>query len=197
MVGVRRFDEQVVLDQALAVFAELGYRSATMGDLASATGVQRGSLYNAYGAKDEIFLRVFGAYATRFLDGAARALDEADPASALGSFFEYCIDAITRAGVQGCLSTRTAIEAAADSSRVAGAVRTMLDDLGQIVCAALERLDSGLGSLRVDPRAAARLVVTTTRGLAVMERAGYTAEELRQIAGDLVTSLVVTGNPTQ
>ncbi len=40
------------------------------------------------------------------------------------------------------------------------------------------------------PRAAARLVVTTTRGIAVMERAGHTPDELRSIAESLVTSLL-------
>jgi hypothetical protein len=41
----------------------------------------------------------------------------------------------------------------------------------------------------VDLRAAARLIVATTRGIAVMERAQYRPDELRAIAETLVTSL--------
>jgi TetR/AcrR family transcriptional regulator, transcriptional repressor for nem operon len=57
MVGVRQFDEERVLARALEVFREKSLRTASMQDLARATGVQRGSLYDAYGNKEELFLR--------------------------------------------------------------------------------------------------------------------------------------------
>jgi TetR/AcrR family transcriptional regulator, transcriptional repressor for nem operon len=44
-------------------------------DLAKSTGVQRCSLYNAYGDKEEIFLRVFERYAERFIADARKALN--------------------------------------------------------------------------------------------------------------------------
>jgi TetR/AcrR family transcriptional regulator, transcriptional repressor for nem operon len=81
-------------------------------DLAAGTGVQRGSLYHAYGGKEEIFLRVFADYAAQFLTGAARALNRPDTRTALLSFFEFCIRAITSdTPSRGCFSTRTAIDA--------------------------------------------------------------------------------------
>ena len=52
MAGVRQFDEQEVIAVALDVFWRKGLHDATMQDLAAATGVQRGSLYNAYGDKE-------------------------------------------------------------------------------------------------------------------------------------------------
>jgi hypothetical protein len=52
MVGIRQFDEQQVIATALDVFWRKGLHDATMQDLAAATGVQRGSLYNAYGDKE-------------------------------------------------------------------------------------------------------------------------------------------------
>ena len=57
MVGVRQFDEQEMIATALDVFWRKGLHDATMQDLAAATGVQRGSLYNAYGDKEAIFRR--------------------------------------------------------------------------------------------------------------------------------------------
>ena len=67
MVGARQFDEQEVIAIALDVFWRKGLHDATMQDLATATGVQRGSLYNAYGDKEAIFLRAFDQYAGQFL----------------------------------------------------------------------------------------------------------------------------------
>jgi hypothetical protein len=64
----------------------------------------------------------------------------------------------------------------------------MLDELETVVHDTLAAIDDGR-ELAVDLRAAARLVVTTTRGLAVMERVNHDRDELREIARDLVTAL--------
>jgi AcrR family transcriptional regulator len=189
MAGVRRFDEAETLRRALDVFGERGFRATSMIDLAVGTGVQRGSLYHAYGGKEEIFLLVFARYAEQFLAGADEALDRPGARAALLAFFDFCVDTITRGEPsRGCLSTRTAIDAATESPRVGAALRRMLDDLESVVRHRLAAVDAA--ELAVDPAAAARLVVTTTRGLAVMERLRHTPAELRDIARALVESLV-------
>jgi len=186
VAGVRQFDEQATLERALDVFDERGYRAASMLDLAAGTGVQRGSLYHAYGDKEEIFVRAFAAHSTRFLGGAAAALRGP---GGLTTFFDYCIDAIlSGAPPTGCLSTRAAVEAVTDSGRARAAVRTFLDELENVVHDGLAACDGG--DLAVDLRAAARLVVATTRGIAVLERVGHGRAELREIAATLVTTLV-------
>jgi TetR/AcrR family transcriptional repressor of nem operon len=190
MAGVRQFDERVTLERALDVFVARGFRETSMVDLAAGTGVQRGSLYHAYGGKEEIFLRAFREYVSRFLAGAAEALDRPGKRAALLAFFGFCVTAFTASSPpRGCLSTRTAIEAAAESPRTEAAVREMLDELETVVHNGLAAIDDGV-ALPVDLRAAARLVVTTTRGLAVMERVGHGPPQLREIAEALVTSLV-------
>jgi TetR/AcrR family transcriptional repressor of nem operon len=69
------------------------------------------------------------------------------------------------------LFTGTAVDASVDSPRVEAAVREFLDALERVVQDGLGVIDDGT-ELAVALPAAARLVVTTTRGLAVMERAG-------------------------
>src|SRR5579862_4069921 len=91
MVGVRQFDEQEVIALALDVFWRKGLHDATMQDLAAATGVQRGSLYNAYGDKEAIFLRAFDRYAGQFLETAGRALAEGDAPARLKNFLDVVI----------------------------------------------------------------------------------------------------------
>jgi AcrR family transcriptional regulator len=190
MAGVRQFDERVALDRALEVFQARGFRATSMLDLAAGTGVQRGSLYHAYGGKEEIFLRAFREYTGRFLAGAAEALDRPGKRAALLAFFDYCVDAFAAGSpARGCLSTRTAVEAATESPRTEAAVRAMLDELENVVHDGLAAIADGV-TPAVGLRAAARLVVTTTRGLAVLERVGHGPAELREIADALVTSLL-------
>ncbi|WP_264040752.1 helix-turn-helix domain-containing protein [Mycolicibacterium hodleri] len=60
---LRRFDEASAVDAAAAVFRRRGYTAASVDDLVEATGVHRGSLYNAFGSKHGLFLRALDAAA--------------------------------------------------------------------------------------------------------------------------------------
>jgi len=90
---------------------------------------------------------------------------------------------------RGCLSTRTATEPAAlDDPRLRVRLRGMLDELHGIVLTALST-DAARARLAVSPDEAADLVVTFTRGLAVMERVYQDAAHLDRIASALVRAL--------
>jgi AcrR family transcriptional regulator len=190
VAGVRQFDEREALGRALEVFGTRGFRATSMLDLAAGTGVQRGSLYHAYGGKEEIFLRAFREYTQPFLADATKAFARKGKRAALTAFFAFCVRTITTGEPsRGCLSTRTAVDASVDSPRVETAVRQFLDELERVVHDGLAAIDDGT-ELAVDLPAAARLVVTTTRGLAVMERAGFEPAQLEDIAAGLVTALI-------
>src|SRR3954447_23620385 len=96
MVGQRQFDERHALDRAREVFWLKGYGATSMQDIASASGVLRGSLYDAYRDKETLFLRVFEDYADRFLAEAAEALAHPSIDQALRDFFGFTITSMTR-----------------------------------------------------------------------------------------------------
>jgi AcrR family transcriptional regulator len=188
MVGARQFDEQEVIAIALDVFWRKGLHDATMQDLAAATGVQRGSLYNAYGDKEAIFLRAFDRYAEQFLDMTARALAEGDAAARLRNFLDVVIVNMTSGSPpRGCLTTRTALDAAISSADVRQRVQDVLSRLEQIIAKAIS---SASKRPATDANRLARVIVTFTRGLAVMERAGYSRKQLRESATTFVDALV-------
>jgi len=56
----RSFDEAVAVRAAAAVFAARGYEGTSVDDLVTALGIQRGSLYAAFGSKRALYLRVLG-----------------------------------------------------------------------------------------------------------------------------------------
>lgn len=59
----RGFDEAIAVDAAAEVFRRGGYAAASVDQLVEATGMHRGSLYNAFGSKHGLFLRVLDAAA--------------------------------------------------------------------------------------------------------------------------------------
>jgi AcrR family transcriptional regulator len=189
MVGARQFDEQEVIAIALDVFWRKGLHDATMQDLAAATGVQRGSLYNAYGDKEEIFLRAFDRYAEQFLEAAGKALSEGDAATRLRNFLDMIVVNMTSGSpARGCLTTRTALDAAISSEAVRERVQSVLSRLEQIVAKAIG--SSPNKTPAIEANRLARVVVTYTRGLAVMERAGYSRKQLKEAAATFVDALV-------
>jgi TetR/AcrR family transcriptional regulator, transcriptional repressor for nem operon len=188
MAGVRQFDDQEVIATALDVFWRKGLHDATMQDLAAATGVQRGSLYNAYGDKEAIFLRAFDQYAEEFLETAGNALAEGEPAARLQKFFDVVVINMTSGSPpRGCLTTRTALDAAISSPAVRQRVQGLLGRLEQLVSQAIGAAPSR--RLTIDADRLARVVVTFTRGLAVMERAGYGRKQLKEAVSTLVDVL--------
>ncbi|UGY17314.1 TetR/AcrR family transcriptional regulator [Bradyrhizobium septentrionale] len=184
---MRQFDEDEVIATALDVFWRKGLHDATMQDLAAATGVQRGSLYNAYGDKEAIFLRAFDRYAEEFLDTAGTALAQGDAAAGLRYFFDMIIVNMTDGSPpRGCLTTRTALDAAISSTDVRQRVQAVLGRLEQLIGKAIS---AGKRSA-ADANRLARVIVTFTRGLAVMERAGYSRKQLKETAATFIDAVI-------
>lgn len=190
MVGMRQFDEQEMIATALDVFWRKGLHDATMQDLAAATGVQRGSLYNAYGDKEAIFQRAFDQYAGQLIDSCGQALAEGDNIAArLRNFLDLLIVNMTSGSPpRGCLTTRTALDGAISSAAIRQRVQGVLSRLEQLVSKAISSVPDK--RLAANANRLARVVVTFTRGLAVMERAGYTRKQLKESAATFVDALV-------
>jgi TetR/AcrR family transcriptional regulator, transcriptional repressor for nem operon len=190
MVGTRQFDEDAVLEVALKTFWQNGFAATSMIDVAEATGVQRGSLYNAYADKEQLFLLIYERYASRFLDSVRQTLSNPDPAVALTALLKGIIASFSvGAPTRGCLTTKTAIELPLAGKAIEARVRRLIEDLTTLIRDALST-QAARRKLSCDPDMAADLVVTFTRGLAVMERAFRNPRHLEKMAQQFVKVLV-------
>lgn len=190
MAGVRQFDEAKVLAAVLDVFWRKGWEATSMADLAEAAEVQRGSLYHAYGGKEPLFLLAFDTYAARFQDEARKALAAPGARAALDGFYAVAIRNMTTGRPsRGCLTTKTATQAEAVGPAIRKRLARLVEDLRQLVREALSA-EPARSQLALPPEDAAEVVVTFTRGLAVMERIEGDPARLRRTAAALVTGLV-------
>lgn len=55
MARPREFDEYVVVTQVASLFAKQGFNGTSLDDLVTTTGLQRGSIYKAFGSKLNLF----------------------------------------------------------------------------------------------------------------------------------------------
>lgn len=58
----RSFERETVLDNALKVFWEHGFQSTSLADLTAATGLNKPSLYAAFGDKEALYLQALERY---------------------------------------------------------------------------------------------------------------------------------------
>jgi AcrR family transcriptional regulator len=191
MVGRRQFDERHTLDLARDIFWVKGYGATSMQDIANASGVLRGSLYNAYQDKETLFLQVFEDYSHDFLADAARVLANPSIDRALPEFFDFTITSMTTGEpARGCLTTKTAIDTRAEGERIRAALRSLLDKLEQLVQDRLSA-DDVRPRLAMSPVDAARVLVTMTRGIVVMERVYQDPQRLRETAASLINAVLL------
>jgi TetR/AcrR family transcriptional regulator, transcriptional repressor for nem operon len=62
MARPRQFLEEEVVELAARHFAKIGYNATSIDDLVAVTGLQRGSLYKAFGSKLNLFTLCFDKY---------------------------------------------------------------------------------------------------------------------------------------
>jgi len=86
-----------ILDAAVKVFAERGYFSSTVAEIARAAGVADGTIYLYFKSKDDLLLRLFDEKMTQLLAEAKAALaEERDAPSRLKRFIQLHFSLVER-----------------------------------------------------------------------------------------------------
>ena len=187
----REFDHDEVLRIAFDQFWRKGVRGTSMSDIARDAGVQRGSLYNAFGSKEALFLQAYERYAEDYVAALQRALGTGSLRKRLTVFFDLTITNF-RSGTppRGCPTTRGLMElgSAEGEGLDEEARQAFASLLSRVTALVQDTLAAGAerGEFGGNPAAAALHIVTVTRGLAVLERAFGDEPQLRKIAAHTI-----------
>lgn len=194
MPGIRKFDEDAVLDRVMNAFWERGYEGTSVDDLVLASGLKRGSLYNAFGDKEKLFLRALERYSGRFSGPILSPLCGSDPRRALACMFDAQITGMSAPGhPAGCLMVNTFAEAGHHGDLVGQAARRFAVVFEDTLYDLLRRAQAA-GTLAVehDARALARFFAAVSRSLALSHRSGGDERALRDVVR---TALLVLDAP--
>ncbi|MFE4516964.1 TetR/AcrR family transcriptional regulator [Kitasatospora sp. NPDC056783] len=177
----RAFDPDTALDRALEVFWRQGYEGTSLSDLTTATGINRPSLYAAFGNKEQLFRHALDRYVAGPGAFAAEALEAPTARAVVERLLLGAVELTTGPHTpRGCLSVNSVHACAPDSEPVRQEViaRRMAGE------AALRRRFEQAADLPADrdPRVLAQLVHTVTDGIAVQAASGHTREQLCQMA---------------
>jgi len=183
MVRTREFDTEKALDAAMHVFWEKGFEAASLTDLTSSMGIQRPSLYAAFGDKKELFestLRRYNAlHASRI---KAKLQQEPSIRASFRALFESIGTAEEETGIKrGCFCINTMVELAPHNPRFAVLTREHQMYLAAIFKEAIARgQETGELSKTLDAHAVAQSLVVSMIGLTVMMKSGPDRTFIRQ-----------------
>lgn len=180
----RTFDPDTALDRALRVFWRKGYEGASLPDLTKAMGINRPSLYAAFGNKEALFRKAVDRYLEGPAGSVRQALEAPTARAAVEELLERSIELVTDTrNPRGCFLVQGAL-ACGDT---AGSLRREMNKRRSASEAALcERFERAIaeGDLPAAANAAelAKFVTVLMHGMAVQAVGGASREDLRRVA---------------
>jgi len=180
----RGFDEDAALEAALRVFWEKSYEGATIADLTEAMGINRSSMYAAFGDKESIFRRVMERYRTGRMTYIRQALDQSSLREVVAALIHGTAEFLSSPdNPRGCLLIQGALACGADAEQVKLAMIDWRKSGEAALKKRLQRAQSeGELPSEIQPGDFARYLSSIMAGLGVQAANGATRTELRRVA---------------
>jgi len=140
MARRREFDEDKVLDALRDVFWEHGYDGTSYADIMAATGLQKGSLYSAFGDKRALYQKAIARYDTQIVSAGVKMLRDGNlsPKVRIENLMNGPVEAAgTREGRMGCLLCNAAIDQAPTDKETESSVTTSMTRLKDAIAFAI------------------------------------------------------------
>ena len=180
----KEYDPDQVLVAALDVFRRQGFEGTSLTDLTTAMGINRPSLYAAFGSKERLFQKALERYRSECPVFGAEVFAETSARGVAERLLYGSADQQTDGShPPGCLVTSGALLCSDEHL----SVRQVLADAREKAQASLQRrleLASMEGDLPADadPASLARYLMTVVHGMAVMAASGASRSALRDVA---------------
>jgi len=181
----RAYQPEVALGKALDLFRKDGFAATSLDDLSAATGMNRPSLYGAFGDKRELYIKSYQRYRA---DARAAMVDlfreEMPIRRRLERIYAVALDIYLsgEAGPRGCFTVMTAASEAVADPEIRAMVLEGFSELDKAFAACF-RMAKEKGELpaSADPVVLAQLASATIHTIAIRSRAQVPRKELEAI----------------
>jgi AcrR family transcriptional regulator len=194
----REFQLEEVLDAALRMFWRKGYEGTSYADLTEATGLERPSLYAAFGNKEALFRRALARYDEQYLGYLPQALQKPTSREVAAHLVHKAVELNTRYPEHtGCLGINGVLAGSDDAEPVRQA-------LVEFRVAGQDRLRERFERAQAEgdlpetakPDALAAFVMTVTQGIAVQAKAGMSRVMLEAVAEQALATWPTASSPS-
>jgi AcrR family transcriptional regulator len=192
----RAYQPEIALGKALDLFRKDGFAATSLDDLSAATGMNRPSLYGAFGDKHELYIKSYQRYRA---DARAAMIDifrdEMPIRKRLERIYAVALDIYLsgEAGPRGCFTVMTAASEAVADPDIRAMVLEGFSELDKAFASCF-RLARENGELLVtaDPVVLAQLASATIHTIAIRARARVPRRELEAIVKGAIDVMIGT-----
>lgn len=192
----RAYDPEAALDAALRLFWRAGFASTSMDDLSAATGMNRPSIYAAFGDKHSLYLKAIDHYRVKMREQMAHAFNNDKPLrEAMTRVYAAALD-LYFANIKTPLGCFLICAVAPDVTGDEEIRKTMSDGLRLLDDAWRRRIqkaqDDGEIGTSIDADSLAKVAAGTLYYLSIRARTGESRESLEKVAQttvDLICSV--------
>ncbi|WP_027570320.1 TetR/AcrR family transcriptional regulator [Bradyrhizobium sp. URHA0013] len=190
----RAYEPDVALGKALDLFRTQGFAATSLDDLSEATGMNRPSLYGAFGDKRELYIKSYQRYREEARASMVEIFRQEMPvrrrlerifASALNIYLSG------ETGPRGCFTVVTAASEAVGDPDIRAMVLDGLNELDKAFASCFRRAkEKGELSDSADPAVLAQLASATVHSIAIRSRARVSRKELEAIVKGAIDVMV-------
>lgn len=184
------FDHEEALEKALQVFWSRGYEGASMAELSEAMGINRPSIYAAYGNKEELFRKALNKYMAGPTAYVAEVMKEPTAKRVAERLLTKSVDFLTNRGrPRGCMIAVGTLFCGEDSEPIQAALISYRQDYENALRARFD-LAKSQNDLpqNADAAVLAKYLATVHQGLSVQARSGATKDELLAVVEQALKS---------
>jgi TetR/AcrR family transcriptional repressor of nem operon len=182
----REFDEEAVLDAAMDAFWSNGYEATSMADLCKATGLHKGSLYQSFGDKHELFMRALHHYSDKeFREVMAVAFNSDSPLENIRAVVHKVCEGINEC--KGCLVINSMVELAPHNPDVKEAVNSFGEKRLGVMAEMIDKAQQA-GEIRAElvPAILATQLMVTMAGVAATTKSLIGSKEAVELLDHMI-----------
>ncbi|EIG58940.1 MULTISPECIES: TetR/AcrR family transcriptional regulator [unclassified Bradyrhizobium] len=190
----RAYEPDIALGKALDLFRTQGFAATSLDDLSEATGMNRPSLYGAFGDKRELYIKSYQRYREDARASMVEIFRQEMPvrrrlerifASALNIYLSG------ETGPRGCFTVVTAASEAVGDPDIRAMVLDGLSELDKAFASCFRRAkEKGELPDSADPAVLAQLASATVHSIAIRSRARVSRKELEAIVKGAIDMMV-------
>lgn len=186
------FDTDAALGDAMRAFWAKGYEATSITDLTTAMKINKGSLYNAFGGKKELFIKAVLKYNRDNQKATLTKLEQMDdPLDSIKMLFEALVaESIADDEKRGCFLVNTALELPNHSDDVREIITASFEDMEEFLVRCLVAGQANGSVLPdLDPKETAKSLLSQIVGLRILARGVFTHGGLNAIKKQAVLGI--------
>ena len=186
------YKPEQLLGDVTELFWRKGYFATSIADLVKTTGLNPGSIYNAFGNKMGLLEASLEFYGDRSIKRARKSLSQSpDVEKAISAFFQRLIDSMVEdPDAKGCFLVNTWLELASHNESIKPRIQSIFDGIEREFSEALISAQNR-GDLKKDanPQTLAKYLMMSIWGLRVMGRMNPEKAQLEAVANQSMAAL--------